>query len=401
MLESLSSIRLVEIVDLLVVWLLAWAAISWLRSTSARVGLAGLGILLGLYLIAQQLGLTLTTWILQGFAAVAVLIGVVVFQQELRRLFEQLATFWVGGRSFLTGPGTVDVLTRTIASLVDRHWGALIVIPGHQPVEAHIEGGLALDAQLSEPLLLSIFDPHSPGHDGAVVLAGDRVARFAAALPLSTDRLQLGQRGTRHAAGLGLAERTDALSIIISEERGSVSIAELGRFRTLRSPGEVAHAVREFEARLAPDRRRRAPRFAAVLREWRAGALSLLIAGLLWFLAFPGAANVEVERTVRVEVTGIPPDFALESVDPPRVRVLLEGRRRDLLLLPADAVKVRVEAVLVELGRRTFPVTVRDVNHPDDVDVRRVEPDQVKLSLREVSSPGGPSVSEKKTRKAP
>ena len=91
MTEALLSIRWAELVDLVVVWLMVWAGIAWLRATPARLALAGLGILAVIYLVARQLGLVLTTWILQGFAAVSVLVGVVVFQQDLRRLFEQIA----------------------------------------------------------------------------------------------------------------------------------------------------------------------------------------------------------------------------------------------------------------------------------------------------------------------
>jgi uncharacterized protein (TIGR00159 family) len=238
--ETLLSIRLSELVDLAAAWIMVWAGISWLRTTPARLALAGLGILVAVYLLARQLDLVLTTWILQSFTAVAVLVAVVVFQQDLRRLFEQIAALGFGRRLLPAGSDAVDTLVRAIASLAERRHGALIVIPGREPVEGHVAGGLPLDAQITEPLLLSIFDPHSPGHDGALVVAGDRATRFAVHLPLSTDRAQLGQRGTRHAAALGLAEQTDALCIAVSEERGTVSVAEAGRLRTLPAPSEIA-----------------------------------------------------------------------------------------------------------------------------------------------------------------
>ncbi|MDH3214213.1 MAG: DNA integrity scanning protein DisA nucleotide-binding domain protein, partial [Myxococcales bacterium] len=231
MTETLLSIRVAELVDLAVVWIMVWAVIAWLRTAPARLALAGLGILVAVYLVASQLGLVLTTWILQSFAAVAVLVAVVVFQEDLRRLFEQIAAFGLRRRLPQTGPDTVDTLARTIANLAEHRRGALLVIPGREPVDRHVEGGLALDARITEPLLLSLFDPHSAGHDGAVIVVGDRLTRFAVHLPLSTDHAQLGQRGTRHAAALGLAERTDALCLAVSEERGTVSVASDGHLR--------------------------------------------------------------------------------------------------------------------------------------------------------------------------
>src|SRR6185437_5267675 len=90
-------------------------------------------------------------------------------------------------------------------------------------------GGIELDGKLSAPVLTSIFDPHSPGHDGAVVLEGDRIRRFATHLPLSANFQQLGRTGTRHSAALGLSEVTDALSIVVSEEQGTIAVARNGR----------------------------------------------------------------------------------------------------------------------------------------------------------------------------
>lgn len=380
MLETLQSVRFGELADLAVTWVMVWAGITWLRTTRARLALAGFGILAAIYMLARQLGLVLTTWILQSFAAVAVLVAVVVFQQELRRLFERIAA--LGLRlEIATGPDMVDTLVRTVAELVQQRHGALIVIPGRESVEGHVEGGLLLDARITEPLLLSLFDPHSPGHDGAVVLSGDRAARFAVHLPLSTDRAQLGQRGTRHAAALGLAEQTDAFCIAVSEERGTVSIAVDGHFRTLGAPQELAGELRRFLERIGAASHDRPGRLQRLRGRWREGLVSLPIAGLLWLLAIPGATYVELEREVAVSVNGIPETYQIESVEPERVRITLGGRRRDLYFLRPDALEVRVDAILLELGRRSFSLTPANVRHPDEVEVRAIQPDRVKVHL--------------------
>jgi hypothetical protein len=251
-------------------------------------------------------------------------------------------------------------------------------------VEGHVEGGLELDARVSEPLLLSIFDPHSPGHDGAVVINGDRLVRFSVHLPLSTNRAQLGQRGTRHAAALGLSERTDALCLVVSEERGTVSVAEGGRLRTLRAPYEAAEMIRAFLRRTAPLPGRRGPRIVRrMIERWREGLLALPIAAFLWFLAVPGATVVEIQRETPIRVSGVPASHELDAVSPSSVRVTLSGRRRDVYFLGPDDVQVRVDATLVELGRRTFQLTPANVRHPESIEVRTVEPDSVKISLSE------------------
>jgi hypothetical protein len=258
-------------------------------------------------------------------------------------------------------------------------------------VDSHVEGGLMLDARLTEPLLLSLFDPHSPGHDGAVILAGDRATRFAVHLPLSTAHGRLGQRGTRHAAALGLAERTDALCIVVSEERGTVSVARDGRLRTLRTPQEVGDEIRGFLRRLAPAAGEPAPWVRRILETWREALLALPVAALLWFLAVPGATVTEVDREALVTVAGVPAAYEVQTVDPPSVRVTLSGRRRDLYFLGSSPVEVRVDAILVELGRRSFTLTPANVRPPPDVEVRAIRPDTVKISLRERQPPLAPS----------
>lgn len=385
--EALLSVRFAELVDLLIVWAMVWAGIAWLRGTSARLALAGLGILVAFFLVARQVGLVLTTWILQSFAAVAVLVAVVVFQQDLRRLFEQIAALGFRRRLLPAGPDAVDTLVRAIAHMAEQHQGALLVLPGRVAVAGHVEGGLPLNAEITEVLLLSLFDPHSPGHDGAVIVSGDRLTRFAVHLPLSTDRAQLGQRGTRHAAALGLAEQTDALCIAVSEERGTVSVAEAGRLRTLAAPQAVAGEIRRFIENLSPNGVKRPARFKRLFKRWREGLVALPIAGLLWVLAIPGGTVVEVEREVRVVVNGVPQAYEIEAIDPEKVRVVLAGRRRDLYFLGPEAVKVRVDAILIELGRRSFALTPENVSHPEAIEVRRIEPERVRLALRERAAP--------------
>jgi uncharacterized protein (TIGR00159 family) len=381
MIEALLSVRIAELVDLVVVWAMVWAGIAWLRATPARLALAGLGILGAVYLVARQFGLVLTTWILQSFAAVAVLVAVVVFQQDLRRLFEQIAALGFRRRLLPASPDVIDTLVRAIVNLAEKREGALIVLPGREAIDGHVDGGLPLHADITEPLLLSLFDHHSPGHDGAIVVSGDRAMRFAVHLPLSADRAQLGQRGTRHAAALGLAERTDALCIAVSEERGTVSVAEAGRIRTLAAPHEIAGEIQGFLDRLAPAVAERPSRFKQLGGRWREGLLAIPIAGLLWFLAIPGATVVEIEREVPVSVNGVSPLYEIEAVEPEKVRLTLAGRRRDLYFLGPEEVKIRLDAILVELGRRSFTLTPANVLHPENLEVRGIEPDRVKLTL--------------------
>lgn len=368
-----------EVLDVLTVAALLWLLLVWLRRARARLALLGVAISGGVYMAARLLGLSLTAWILQGFFAVLVVVLVVVFQEDLRRLFERIAVWGLRRRPVVPTQAVADVLVRTVTRLAEQRVGALIVIPGSEPLERHVEGGIPLDALVSEPLLLSIFDTSSPGHDGAVLLSSRRAARFALHLPLSTNQAALGPGGTRHAAALGLAERTDCLCIVVSEERGTVSVARDGEIRVLQRPQDLLAELVRFEQYATPPPSARGWR--AAVGYWREGLLALALASALWLVRVPGSTVEEFVRSAPVVVEKLPPEFVLESVDPPRVEVRLSGRRRNLLFRPADGVEVHIDALLAKLGRRTFQVTPDDVHAPPDLTVESVEPSQVRLSL--------------------
>jgi len=387
MANLLSIFFWLDLVDIATVGVLLFLAIRFVRRTRGRRALTGLTLLGGVYLLARALDLELTASLFQGFFAVLVLVLVVVFQEDLRRLFEQLGTLRRGGSRERRGVDVADVIVRAVARLAANRVGALIVLPQREPIESHVEGGIPLDGRLSEPLLLSIFDPSSPGHDGAVILRGALVERFAVHLPLSVNRAALGPGGTRHAAALGLSERCDATCVVVSEERGTVSIARDGAIKVLARPQDLAHELlavrgaREEEAQ--PWWRDRAG-VDAVLAA--AGALAL------WVVFVPGSALTEVTVPASVTVTNLPDDLDLESVEPTEVQVTLRGLRRDLVLSEPDQVAVRVDAYLARMGRRTFALEEDSVRRPEGLDVVAVHPERVKVSLRPAGGSPPPAI---------
>lgn len=373
--HELPRLHLTDAVDVLLVAVLVWVGFTYLRQTRSRLALLGILFLGGIYLAARQLDLQLTVWILQGFFAVVVLVLVVVFQDDLRRLFERIAVLGLRRRATELPDDAVDALVRTVSRQAKAKVGALYVLPGRESLEPHLEGGIELDGRLSEPLLMSIFDHHSPGHDGAVVLDGMRIRRFAAHLPLSTRHEKLGAGGTRHAAALGIAERTDALTVVVSEERGVVSVARGGMLRPLGSPDRLALELREFlEATAEVD----LPTWRPFGR-WHEALGALAFAVALWAVLVPGSNVVEANRLAPVEVENVPKGYILVDVEPPEVNVTVEAPRR--YLPESEELKVVIDADLAELGRRTFRVAPEQVVRPRRVTVLTVQPDRVRLSF--------------------
>lgn len=388
-LPLLAELRLTDLIDILIVASLIWFVIAWFRTSQARLalmGLAALGVLFGL---ARGLELQLTTSLLQGFFAVLAVMLVVVFQEDLRRLFEGIAVWGLRRGAPHPPPDVERALVRALFQLAQAKVGALVILPGREPLDRHLDGGIHLDGRLSEQLILSLFDPQTPGHDGGVLVHGTRVSRFGVHLPLSTDWDRLGGGGTRHAAALGLAERCDAMCLVVSEERGEVSIAQDGEIQGVATAEDLALALKRF---IGHSTRSAGPSgledLVGRLRSgWREGLVALGLATSIWYVAVPGGAVETMERRVPVKVENLPEGFELVAVEPADVAIRLEGPRRDLYMAGSDDLFVRVDALLVQLGRRTFALELDQIESPEGIHALSVEPAKVKISVKRSSEP--------------
>ena len=207
---------------------LLYTAIVWARQTRAAFVVRGILILGGIYIIARYLDLQMMAWVFQGFFAIFLIMIVVIFQEELRQFFER-SPFGVCPK---TSSASAPRLQISGSYLVGSGQGTrrrFDCDPATIRWSDTSRAGLPLEGKLSGALLKSIFRPHSPGHDGAVLVEQDCITRFAAHLPLSKNLTQLTNAGTRHSAALGLAESSDALCIVVSEERGTISVARDGQ----------------------------------------------------------------------------------------------------------------------------------------------------------------------------
>ena len=381
-LSQVRGLQVIDLIDIALVTTFVYSGIVLLRHTHARLVAIGILFLGALYIVARAFDLRLTTWLLQGFFAVFLVIIVVIFQEELRQLFERLALWGLRRRAAPHAPAPAEIVVGCAADFARTRTGALIVFVGTQPIARHIHGGVELNGTISEPLLKSIFDPHSDGHDGAVIIERGLLTRFAAHLPLSTDFRQLAGVGTRHSAALGLAERSDALCVVVSEERGRISVAQQGTLRVLRDAAELDAVVRAFLRATFPATRERRVLWSLVSENWGEKIASLALVIGLWYLFVPGSRPATLAFPVAVKVVNVPPGYELEKVDPPEVTAVFSGLRRAFYLFDSRRLDVTVDATLAKYGRRTFPVSEEQIRHPAEVTVEDVQPDQVRLALR-------------------
>ena len=379
-------IGIADVVDILVVTVLLYTATAWLRQTQAAFVIRGIFILAAVYILARYLDLQLTAWLFQGFFAIFLIIIVVIFQEELRQIFERIAVWSLankGARPLRSD--AVDLLVSTLADLAKDKIGALVIVEGRDPIDRHIMGGIELGGKISGPLLKSIFDPHSPGHDGAIIIENDRISRFAAHLPLSNDFQQLANVGTRHSAALGLAELSYALCIAVSEERGTISCARNGRLRQIDNIQELSSLLRRFLQEKYPSAERRKFSLALIRENWVVKLVTFSLAIGLWYVLIPGSSTVEVTYKLPVQVQNVPPDYHVEEVLPSKVNATFTGPRRAFYFFDPGKLKVTVDLSTVETGRKVLRLTEQNVQHPQDLTLQQLDPQSLRVSVRKVS----------------
>lgn len=383
-LTLLQELQWDDILDIVFASILIGIGIHVLRSSRTRAVSIGLLFFAGIFITATQLELKLTTWMLQGIAAVFVLIVVVVYQTEIRRFLEQLPQkillHKIQKREFHSG--VTDILSEAIALLSAEGRGALIVLPGRISLEGVITGGIKLNGHLSKALILSIFDPNSPGHDGAVIVIDDRIELFGARLPLSDQIEQLHDRGTRHAAALGLSERVDALILVVSEETSKVSVAVGGVLRAISEPAEITRLIDKHLKDIAGNSEDNAP-LAKVSWGYSFDVLSaVLIAITLWLILVPGSVVGNITYDVPIEVQNIPEGFDFIEVVPSSVAVTLTGERRHLFQISSRQLGVRLDGTLTRFGRQTFPINSTHLLLPPAVEIDNIDPKEVRVRVK-------------------
>jgi len=221
-----NMIRWQDILDILLVTVILYRLLLIIKGTKAAQMLIGLGVLFIAFVLSKYLGLYTIDWIIQSLWAQIVLAIIILFQPEIRKTLDQ-----VGEARFLPSFTTAEELRsleeiiKASVALSNRKIGALIVIEKDTNLKDFIEMGTQLDAKVSRELLLSIFHPTAPIHDGAVIIRGNRVVAAGCFLPLTLSAEISKSLGTRHRAGIGLTEETDAVVIIVSEETGSITTA--------------------------------------------------------------------------------------------------------------------------------------------------------------------------------
>lgn len=213
------------ILEIIILWFFYYMLLVFVQGTRAVQVLKGLVILVIIFIITQELNLEAINWILTRLFTISIMAFIIIFQPELRRGLARIGQFGV----FYREKEVLDEIAKAALMLSKKKVGALIALEREIGLKTYIESGVVIDSQVTSELLNTIFMPNTPLHDGGVVIQGSRIIAAGCLFPLTQNPHLPKTFGTRHRAGLGLSEETDAVVVIVSEETGDISVAVSGR----------------------------------------------------------------------------------------------------------------------------------------------------------------------------
>ena len=227
-----SQLRLMDLVDLFLVWVVVYRVLHLTKRSGAVQILSGLGILAIAYLVSIWLELMTFNWLLEKFFSNLFLIVVILFQTEIRQALAQIGSNpFLSGASRLEETHIVEELAKSVIQLAQRGHGALLVVEREIALDYFVEMGTKVDAAVNGETIAALFHPSSPLHDGALVVREGRLYSAGCFLPLSKNPVLDKNLGTRHRAAIGLTEETDALVLVVSEENKSVGVVHGGQLQ--------------------------------------------------------------------------------------------------------------------------------------------------------------------------
>jgi diadenylate cyclase len=243
--SPLSTMTWVDAVDILLLAWLLYRIFLLLRGTRALRSLIGVGLLVGVYFASGVFGLSAVNWLLDNLSLYLAIALLILFQDDVRNAFAQAGGTFFQRSGRRADAQVVEEVTRAVFLLARKRIGAIIALERLASLDPYVEGANALDARVSKELLLAIFHHNSPLHDGAVVIRADRVVAAGCFLPLTLSKDISRAFGTRHRAAIGLTEGTDALCLVVSEERGTVSLIRDGQVIPIADENDLRGRIQE------------------------------------------------------------------------------------------------------------------------------------------------------------
>ena len=378
--DFLFSLKWQDVVDILVISFLIHRLFLLFRGTTALHILLGLILLWLCHTLALTSGLVLTSWFFQGLGAIAVLVIVVVFRNEIRDVVIQTSP----ARLFLGRPyqpGTIDLpeVERTVFKMAKNRTGALLVFQQRDRLAGHLSEGIPLEGKWSPEIVASIFAKESPLHDGAVIIRGDRIKSVGTYLPLTNKEGLPRQYGTRHRAAIGLSEMTDVVVIVVSEERGEVSVVHRGEVELVPEPPQLQMILSRL---LLGTYTAVKPRTRARELLIQAGGLllTIILVSAAWGI-YSGKQFSLINVTTVVDFRNIPESLELRRSSAEKVEVQITGKRRLVSALNPEQVNAFLDLSATEAGYHRIELNGHNIELPLGLEVVRITPTAIRIEM--------------------
>jgi diadenylate cyclase len=373
-----SSIHWQDIVDIVLNSYIIFRLYVLFKGTNVFRVLIGIALLWFFQRMASSLGLVVTSWAIQGVTATAAIIIIVIFRNEIRSVLQTRNL-----RSLLWGLHTKSVETPTEAIVeslfqlaAGRH-GALVVFPGKEDVHEAIHSGIPWEGLVSKEMITSIFWPDNPVHDGAAVIKGDRVTQVGSILPLSRRTDLPSYYGTRHRAAAGLAEMTDSLVIVVSEERGSVVAAKGPKMFTIDRQEKLAKIIKEHLG-ISSDHKKI---FKKERMEFAVAALvSFVFISSIW-LSFTRGTDTLITLEAPIGYTNRQSGLDIYDTSVNTVRLDISGSGPLIKSIKAEDVKVTVDLNGTHVGVNNCQLSEKNISLPPGVFLKNIRPPSVLVTL--------------------
>lgn len=378
-----SSISGREVLDILLVSLALYIVLLFVKQTKSYFVLTVSLTLIALNFFSQNLNLTLTRSILQPLSTLTFIIIAIVFQREIRRFFRWISTGRqdIFSRTHTISRGVSAEVAESLLYMAEKRIGAIIVFPGKQEIDDVIEGGQMLNGMITKEALLSIFDTGSPGHDGAVIIENDLVKMFGVHLPLAR-KYNFRKAGTRHRAAAGITEDSDSIALVVSEERGVISLAKNGTLERIKDET----ALREILRKLTGESETGPQGFwhYFILRNAGTKILALSIALCLWTALIMQTGITKKEFSIPLSFQLLPTQYEVDTqAGKKQINVVLQGRSRDITTFDGTKLEAKIDARNFATGTRSIDITSDMITVPSYLSVVEIEPEEIRITVQE------------------
>ncbi len=373
-------IRWQDIADIVIMSFLVYHLYGWFRHTKAFQVVIGLGSLGVVYLFTKNLGFFMTSWILQELGTALFVLIIVIFQAEIRQALYRISPLRsIFGRPEPGHPVDLDELVNSVFSLAETRTGAIIILQREEPVDEYLSNGVSVESGISGELIGCIFKDGSPLHDGALLIRNGKISRASCHLPLSTNTGIPQYYGTRHRAALGLSERSDAAVIVVSEERGEVSLALSGNLEKMADTRRLSERLAELlypppseAAHISLARR--------LSRNIKPKICTFLLVFICW-LAITARQGEIISVSAPLQFRNLPESMLLGKSSPDTVELQLKTLS-SLIPLPKEGdVVAEIDLSGVKEGSNKIQFRKEDFKLPSGVVITSIKPAGMKVSI--------------------